>query len=162
MGRGRDPTIDGRRTLILLFLICGGICKRWNFGSNSLVWHESFSTASRVGIVAMMEGWVGAECAILGMEIGGDRAGGSHGWWSVGYLFLSTDFCDDDEWGTISTWVPYQVSPASRGRPRLAGLRPAGRRVPRGTLSVPHKKIFTFHSQFACNAIQSFTWYTKS
>ena len=26
-----------------------------------------------------MEGWKGAECAILGTEIGGDRASGSHG-----------------------------------------------------------------------------------
>ena len=39
-----------------------------------MVWHEFFSAASRVGVVATMEGWKGAECAILGTEIGGDRA----------------------------------------------------------------------------------------
>ena len=45
-----------------------------------MVWHESFSTASRVGVAeAMEEGWMGAECAILGTEIGGDRESGSHG-----------------------------------------------------------------------------------
>ena len=36
-----------------------------------MVWHEFFSAASRVGVVARMEGWKGAECAILGTEIGG-------------------------------------------------------------------------------------------
>ena len=38
-----------------------------------MVWHEFFSEASRVGVVATMEGWKGAECAILGrksVEIG--------------------------------------------------------------------------------------------
>ena len=44
-----------------------------------MVWHEFFSAASRVGVVATMKGWKGAECAILGTEIGGDRASGSHG-----------------------------------------------------------------------------------
>ena len=44
-----------------------------------MVWHEFFSAASRVGVVATMEGWKGAKCAILGTEIGGDRASGSHG-----------------------------------------------------------------------------------
>ena len=39
-----------------------------------MVWHEFFSAASRVGVVATMKGWKGAECAILGTEIGGDRA----------------------------------------------------------------------------------------
>ena len=39
-----------------------------------MVWHESFSTASRVGVVATLKGWMGAECAILGTEIRGDRA----------------------------------------------------------------------------------------
>ena len=50
-----------------------------NFGSNSMVWHESFSTASRVGVVAAIDGWLRAEYAILGTYRGGDRAGGSHG-----------------------------------------------------------------------------------
>ena len=50
-----------------------------NFGSNSMVWHESFSTASRVGVVAAIDGWFRAEYAILGTYRGGDRAGGSHG-----------------------------------------------------------------------------------
>jgi len=40
-----------------------------------VVWHESFSTASRVGVVATLKGWMGAECAILGTEIRGDRIG---------------------------------------------------------------------------------------
>ena len=44
-----------------------------------MVWHEFFSAASRVGVVATMKGWKGAECAILGTEIGGDRESGSHG-----------------------------------------------------------------------------------
>ena len=48
-----------------------------NFGSNSMVWHESFSTASRVGVVAAIDGWLRAEYAILGTYRGGDRAGGS-------------------------------------------------------------------------------------
>ena len=38
-----------------------------------MVLHESFSTASRVGVSVAMEGWMGSECAILGTEIGGDR-----------------------------------------------------------------------------------------
>ena len=29
-----------------------------------MVWHEFFSAASRVGVVATMDGWMGAECAI--------------------------------------------------------------------------------------------------
>jgi hypothetical protein len=37
-----------------------------NFGSNSTVRHESFSTASRVGVVAAIDGWMRAEYAILG------------------------------------------------------------------------------------------------
>ena len=31
-----------------------------------MVWHESFSTASRVGVVAAIDGWMRAEYAILG------------------------------------------------------------------------------------------------
>ena len=44
-----------------------------------MVWDESFSTASRVGVVATLEGWMGAECAIIGTEIRGDRAAERHG-----------------------------------------------------------------------------------
>ena len=56
-----------------------------------MVWHEFFSAASRVGVVATMEGWKGAECAILGTEIGGDRESGSHGCLVFLQLF-ATDF----------------------------------------------------------------------
>ena len=61
-----------------------------NFGSNSMVWHESFSTASRVGVVAAIDRWIRAEYAILGTYRGGDRAGGSHGVVAIcnGFLFV--------------------------------------------------------------------------
>jgi len=60
-----------------------------NFGSNSTVRHESFSTASRVGLVAAIDGWMRAEYAILGTYRGGDRAGGSHGVVAICNGFLS-------------------------------------------------------------------------
>ena len=62
-GRGerKRQTIDWH-SFLLIFCV-GSIV--WNFGSNSMVWHESFSTASRVGVAATMEGWMGAKkCAI--------------------------------------------------------------------------------------------------
>ena len=56
-----------------------------------MVWHESFSTASRVGVVATLKGWMGAECAILGTEIRGDRAAELHGC-LLSVVAVATDF----------------------------------------------------------------------
>ena len=60
-----------------------------NFGSNSMVWHESFSTASRVGVVATMEGWMGAEWLTRDGNRG-DRVSGTS--WFVLLSYCATDF----------------------------------------------------------------------